>query len=315
MGETSALLIDANHLLHRVLYTPNLVRLETSTGRKFGGVYGFVSCLKRALDSGLITKCVAAWDGAHSARRVEILPTYKHHDEPRVEGLDPEKDEHMRLFQFSRTYLMMLLPLLGVSSIRLPAREGDDVIFWARQVLFASGCSICGILSEDKDFYQLVEPRTYLHRPISKLTVTMDNFTETVGVPLDRYLLFRAIDGDKSDNITGVPNAGPKTAATIAIGVESLDWDAIRLWCLGQKDWRIKKVGANLSIVKRNFDLMCLGKETFTEEELAAVQEAVIGKPESSIDEAQSMIAQMEFESILQNYTMWTVPFIRLGAR
>ena len=68
------------------------------------------------------------------------------------------------------------------------------------------------IISSDKDFYQLLgDDSVWIWRPIQKLLLNGTQLLYKEGIHPNNYALARAIDGDKSDNIEGVPRIGMKT--------------------------------------------------------------------------------------------------------
>ena len=69
------------------------------------------------------------------------------------------------------------------------------------------------IVSSDKDFYQLLDDTTVLHRPIQQKYLNCKNIVEEHGIHPNNFALARAMAGDKSDNLKGVPGVGLKTIA------------------------------------------------------------------------------------------------------
>jgi len=67
------------------------------------------------------------------------------------------------------------------------------------------------IVSSDKDFFQLCDEETVLFRPIQKKFVNMNTLVEEFGIHPSNFALARAVVGDKSDNLDGVPGVGLKT--------------------------------------------------------------------------------------------------------
>ena len=90
--------------------------------------------------------------------------------------------------------------------------EADDVIAWLAHTLTDHELTIVTV---DQDMYQLINEKTSVYSPIKKITINNDNFEQTVGVSKDKFLSYKALMGDKSDNIPGVPKVGKKTALKI----------------------------------------------------------------------------------------------------
>lgn len=118
--------------------------------------------------------------------------------------------------------------------------EADDVIAWLTHTQTNRHITIVTV---DKDMYQLINDNVSVYSPIKKIIVNKSNFAEINGCELQDFLHIKALTGDKSDNIPGVPRVGEKTAKKIVSeGIEqSLSAD-------------------NLVIYKNNLKLMDLSK-------------------------------------------------------
>lgn len=309
---STLLIVDASHLLHRVLHVEEIAQLG-----KFGGIFGFLRSLYWALDQqDVIGRCVAIWDGGLSERRLKLLPEYKAHRRA-VDGNADEKEEtHRRDFNRCRGHLNVMLPLLAVPSVVVDKREGDDVIYEAREVWRRMEAGNVVIISEDKDFVQMVDDNTTLYRPVSRMRVEHRSFEDSIGVPRDRYLLYKSLCGDKSDNISNVPGVGEKTAREIVLEVPSTSWDDIVSYCESSKSARVRKVAEHIGIVQRNYEMVRLGAEVFTADEVREIKRALTVPTNSNLDELQGLFSIMKFNSLLQRgFYDFSIPFIRLGAR
>lgn len=309
---STLLIVDASHLLHRVLHVEEIAKLG-----KFGGIFGFLRSLYWALEQqDVIGRCVAIWDGGLSERRLALLPEYKEHRRVVDGNIDEKGEAHRRDFNRCRGHLNAMLPLLAVPSVIVDKREGDDVIYEAREVWRRMEAGNVVIISEDKDFVQMVDEATTLYRPISRVRVEHRGFEETVGIPRDRYLLYKSLCGDKSDNIATVPGVGEKTAREITLSVPSTSWDDIVSYCESHKSSRVRKVAEGIDIVKRNHEMIRLGAEAFTQEEVREIKRALTVPTNSNLDELQGLFSIMKFNSLLQRgFYDFSIPFIRLGAR
>jgi len=106
--------------------------------------------------------------------------------------------------------LIEYLNLLPVSQIMVDGVEADDVIAYACQILPDYNKII---VSNDKDFIQLCNHDTILFRPTQGETLNKNRVIEQYGISPNWFALARAIAGDKSDNLPGVPGIGLKTIA------------------------------------------------------------------------------------------------------
>lgn len=104
-----------------------------------------------------------------------------------------------------------LLKTLGVRNMYPGVLEGDDVIAWLCNKI--TGPKV--IVSADQDMLQLIDDNTIVYSPIKDVLIDKHNFEELVGVPLEQFIRYKAMMGDKSDNIPGMHKCGPKTAAKL----------------------------------------------------------------------------------------------------
>jgi len=98
--------------------------------------------------------------------------------------------------------------------------EADDVLAWLCFNLVGN----CVIVTMDMDFLQLVSEKVIVFLAGKKKIVTLNNFEEIIGVSKNIFLYYKAIIGDKSDNIRGVYGYGKVKAKKLALDyVENKD--------------------------------------------------------------------------------------------
>ena len=91
--------------------------------------------------------------------------------------------------------------------------EADDIISYVCNSRHYQGWQKV-IVSNDKDFLQLCNEETVVYRPTTDKIETKKTVIESMGVHPTNMALARAMDGDASDNLPGVPRVGMKTIAT-----------------------------------------------------------------------------------------------------
>jgi len=115
--------------------------------------------------------------------------------------------------------LRKLCKSLGFHNIYPGVLEADDVIAFLTKSLLGEHV----VVSVDQDMLQLINERTDVYDPIKKHTITTHNFDQLFPVPLNMFIHYKAIIGDKSDNIPGIPRVGSKTAAKLlATGLDTI---------------------------------------------------------------------------------------------
>ena len=204
MGERF-LLVDSNSLIYRGFFA--VPPLTTTKGELVNAVFGFASILLKVIQEVPPVHIAACFDLPTPTFRHERDATYKATRKPMPDDLRP---------QFERC--KEFLDKLGVPMYSLPGFEADDVIGALAKQAEALDLDTL-ILSGDLDTLQLVTPRT-------KLMTTRQGFQNTVvydeaqimtryGLRPDQIVDYKALKGDPTDNIPGVPGVGEKTAAKL----------------------------------------------------------------------------------------------------
>jgi DNA polymerase-1 len=199
MSEPSFLAVDGTGLLVRCCRAPRARELHASDGTPTGALMMFIASLSRAVKLLRPSHMLVAWDGVNCLEwRRGIYPPYK----AGRSGFDAEQAEARQVMEFLAT--------AGIPQCRIPAFEADDVLAAAARA--ALGRFMGAILhSDDADLLQLAglrETRVYRDHV---LTDMIDVKAEW-GVSGARLTMLRALEGDKSDNIAGVPRVGRKRA-------------------------------------------------------------------------------------------------------
>ena len=208
------ILIDAHSLIYRAFFA--LPPMSTSDGRVTNAVYGFTSMLAIVLAS-RPEFAIAAFDlGKPTFRSVEYKE-YKAGRRAMPEDLRPQ--------------LEMVREVLGAFSIPIYGVEGfeaDDVIGTLARIAEERGHAVT-IVSGDLDCLQLVTESVEALVPRRGITDTFvygpDQVRQRYGFEPPQLVDFKALRGDTSDNIPGVPGVGDKTAAKLVqdyVTVETL---------------------------------------------------------------------------------------------
>jgi DNA polymerase-1 len=200
------LLIDSNSLIYRAFFA--IPPLTTTKGELSNATFGFASILLKAFEMVKPDHAAAAVDLPQKTFRHERDATYKATRKPMPEDLRPQIE---RCKEF--------LDAFGIPIYALPGYEADDVIGALAKQAEAAGLDTT-ILSGDLDTLQLVTPHV-------RLMTTRLGFQNTVfydeaaiaerfaGLRPDQMVEYKALKGDSTDNIPGVPGVGEKTAAKL----------------------------------------------------------------------------------------------------
>lgn len=219
MTKKKVLLIDANNMFFRA-YTAN--PSLNLNGLHIGAITGFFYSLQRSVKDVRPHKIVVIWDGkGGSKKRQELVSDYKHGRKPprplRLNrALDIQKTEEeetdSRLFQQGRIIeYLNHLPILQLCETGV---EADDLISYVNNYYDCSNY-IKVIVSNDKDFLQLLDNCTILYRPTKQEFITYKSVVQEFGIHPQNMALARSIDGDNSDNLEGIDGVGLKTVAKL----------------------------------------------------------------------------------------------------
>jgi DNA polymerase-1 len=198
------ILIDAHSLIYRAFFA--LPPMSTSDGQVTNAVYGFTSMLAIVLAS-RPEFAVAAFDVGAPTWRSKEYEEYKAGRRAMPDDLRPQI-EKVRDVLTSFT-----IPIHGV-----PGYEADDVIGTFARICEERGHPVT-IVSGDLDCLQLVSDSVEALVPRRGITDTFvygpDQVRQRYGFEPHQLIDFKALRGDTSDNIPGVPGVGDKTAATL----------------------------------------------------------------------------------------------------
>ncbi len=211
------LLIDGHAMVHRSFRAISVNRSLTvsSTGEDVTGVYGFASVFIRALNEWQPTHVAVAFDTPTPTFRHERFPEYKAQRPPSPPELRP---------QFGR--VKQLMSVFAVPVYELPGFEADDIIGSLSRQAEAAGVETI-ILTGDRDTFQLITPMVRVDLASSERDRRIVGETELAerygGLTAAQQPDYKALVGDKSDNIPGVPGVGDKTAITLLSNYETLE--------------------------------------------------------------------------------------------
>ena len=184
-------------------------------GQPIGGLKGFLSILQKLCRDINPDSIVIVWDGPGGSRkRRQQNKNYKEGRKPirvnRPNNLTPEEQRENMVWQQVR--LIEYLNELPVIQFRFDEIEADDVISYVSRLPHYQGWQKV-IVSNDKDFIQLCDDETVLFRPTQKVVHNKMNIVEQFDIHPRNFAVARAIAGDASDNLVGVPRAGLKSIA------------------------------------------------------------------------------------------------------
>ena len=209
------LLIDGHNLLCKAFYgIPEKLRPD---GTSVHGVIGFIGMLLKISKSIDPTHILVVFDPEEQPSRVEQYAEYK-------QNRRDFSDTPARENPFSQLVdILKALDRLSITHVMQPGYEADDMI---ASYAVQSDCEAV-ITSSDTDFLQLICDRIRVFRYQGKKSVVfnVDEVQRKYGLHPSRFLEYKALIGDKTDNIGGIKGVGPKTALKILNGEKELTED------------------------------------------------------------------------------------------
>ena len=239
------ILIDAHSLIYRAFFA--LPPMSTSGGTVTNAVYGFTSMLAIVLAS-RPEYAIAAFDVAAPTFRSKEYAEYKQGRRPMPDDLRPQIELTRRVLE------SLAIPMYGVEGF-----EADDVIGTLAGKAHDLGVAVT-IVSGDLDCLQLVNDRVEALVPRRGITDTFvygpEQVRQRYGFEPIQLIDFKALRGDTSDNIPGVPGVGDKTAGHLVQQFGSIEGLLERVDEL--------KEGRTKTAIVANADQIRLGKRMVT---------------------------------------------------
>ena len=209
------MLIDGPSIVYRAYFAMMQTPLTTSDGMLVTGIFGFFNIVLRGMQDLKPDYAIVSFDLGKPQFRFDAYPEYK-------AGRPSMPDDLRAQFPIVRE----LVTMMGMPIRELHGYEADDVIGTLAREAAAAGIDTY-IVSGDLDGLQLVDDhiRLFTTRMGVANTVVYDEakVTERYGLRPDQMLDYKALKGDTSDNIPGVPGVGEKTASSLLQQFGSLD--------------------------------------------------------------------------------------------
>ena len=209
------MVIDGNSIINRAFY--GVRPLTTREGLHTNAVYGFVTTLQKLLDEEAPEALCVTFD-----RRE---PTFRHLS---YEGYKAQRKGMPEELAQQLPVLKEVLDAMDIPRYELAGYEADDLIGTISRKCEAAGWA-CVVVTGDKDSLQLITDKTKVKLVSTRMgqTTTKDMteaaFREAYGFDPIHIIDLKALMGDASDNIPGVPGVGEKTAMALIQRYQTVD--------------------------------------------------------------------------------------------
>lgn len=281
-------LMDGYSILNRAFY--GVPDLTNSAGLHTNAVYGFCNIMLKIVEEAKPQYLAVAFDVKAPTFRHEMYAAYKGTRKPMPEELH----EQVPL-------LKELLHAMGIPTVEQAGMEADDILGTISVICKDHGLDVM-IVSGDRDLLQLADERVQICIPKTKAGGTVIEYyypadvEALYGVNPREFIDVKALMGDPSDNIPGVPSIGEKTAKAIIAAYHSIE-NAY------EHRSEIKPPRASRAL-DEHYDLAVLSKELATIrldcQIPFTVAEARLG--DLFTEEAYELCKKLEFKSLLARF-------------
>ena len=203
-------LIDGNSIMNRAFYgIMGSKMLTTKDGKYTNAIYGFLAILFNIIDELKPEYMAVAFDVKGKLKRKELFEEYK----ANRHGMPEELAEQMPVIKD-------VLRAMNIDILEKEGYEGDDILGTLAKFGEKKGLEVT-ILSGDRDTFQLASDNITIRIPRTKAGKTetenynREKIIEEYGIEPKQLIEVKALQGDTSDNIPGVPGIGPKTALSL----------------------------------------------------------------------------------------------------
>lgn len=281
-------LIDGHSILNRAFY--GVPELTNSRGLHTNAVFGFLNIMFRVIEDESADHLAVAFDLKDPTFRHKMFEGYKGTRKPMPEEL------HEQVPMIKEALAAMKVPILTK-----PGYEADDILGTIAKQCAALGVDVA-VVTGDRDLLQLADERIKIRMPKTNRngTEVKDYYPEDVKreyqVTPTEYIDVKALMGDASDNIPGVPSIGEKTATNLIVAYGSIEnaYDHVD---------EIKPPRAQKAL-REHYDMAQMSKTLATictDCEISfSYEDAAIG--DLYTPEAYQYMKQLEFKSLLQKF-------------
>lgn len=205
------LAIDGNSILNRAFY--GVRPLSTKDGFPTNALYGMINMITRQAEALSPDYCAVAFDLKAPTFRHKMYDAYK-------AGRHATPEELLQQFPVAKE----VLSAMGYHVLSLEGYEADDILGTLARMSVEADCEAY-LMTGDRDALQLISPNVHVLLATNSDTIDMDEakFIEKYTVPSSTFVDVKALMGDSSDNIPGVPGIGEKTAIKLISEFGSLD--------------------------------------------------------------------------------------------
>ena len=239
------MILDGNSIVNRAFY--GVRPLNAPDGTPTNAVYGFLAILQRLLDEQKPDALCVSFDLK--------APTFRH---KAYEGYKAQRKAMPEELAQQMPILKEVMDQMGIRRYELEGYEADDILGTASRLCEKAGWH-CTIVTGDKDSLQLISESTTVCNVKTRMgqtetiLYTPERFREEYGFGPKQMVDLKALMGDSSDNIPGVPGVGEKTAMDLVQRYGTIEEIYKDLSALDIKEGVRKKLAAGEESARKSF--------------------------------------------------------------
>ena len=284
------MVLDGNSIINRSFY--GIRPLSTHDGLPTNAVYGFITTLQRLLDEEKPEALCVTFD------RHE--PTFRHEADADYKATRHGMPEELAM---QMPVLKQVLTAMSVPCYELVGYEADDLIGTISRKCEAKNWE-CVVVTGDKDSLQLITDKTKVKLVSSRMgqtttrDMTPESFREQYGFDPVHMIDLKALMGDSSDNIPGVPGCGEKTAMALVQEYETIDAIYEAMPNVNAKPAMLKKLEEGEKSARHSYWLATI----VTDAPLEFDPEANLRQPFQP--ELYDLFLRLEFVKLIEKYNL-----------
>ena len=282
------MVIDGNSIINRSFY--GIRPLSTRDGLFTHAVYGFVTTMQRLLDEEQPEALCVVFD-----RRE---PTFRHEADVNYKATRHAMPEELAM---QMPVLKEVLDAMDIPRYEMAGWEADDLIGTISRRCQAAGWD-CVAVTGDKDSLQLITDHTKVKLVSTRMgqtttkDMTPDSFRAAYGFDPIHMIDLKALMGDSSDNIPGVPGVGEKTAMALVQEYGSIDEIYRRLPDINAKPAAIRRLTEGEESARHSYWLATI----VTDVPMEFAPEDNLRRPFKP--ELYDLFLKLEFSKLIEKY-------------
>jgi len=195
-------------------------------------------------------------DKGNSTYRKEIYPEYKLNRKEKYEKqTEEEKQAFLDFFEEFESTLKVMNKKWCV--LQYDGVEADDIAAYIVRTLDNYDISHIWLISSDRDWDLLISEKVSRFSYVNRKETTFDNWKENHNYDIEDYITIKCLMGDSGDNISGIPQVGPKRAETLAAQYGTA-FDIYDACPIDSKYKYIESLNSNVDVILRNYEIMDL---------------------------------------------------------